>query len=168
VAVRDGRQQKLSPKSFERCWHVGPRIQPMPREYQFVPDGFGKVGQTEPRHETLEVVPVKHVELAEGDATGPHLFHSRLVFGPPGVGKAGPVEGMSKGPEDPVSLPGDPGAPVHQGTENVKEHRPNGGHGRRSNPVFRAGLAPVWPRKIMAKSLIKWRGRGDSTPRPLP
>src|SRR6478752_3071375 len=102
----------------------------MPRECQFVPDGFGKVGQTEPRHETLE--------------------------------------GVSKGPEDPVSLPGDPGAPVHQGTENVKEHRPNGGHGRRSNPVFRAGLAPVLPRKIMAKSLIKWRERRDSNPRPLP
>src|SRR5262245_56474416 len=111
---------------------------------------------------------VQQVELAEWDAASPHLLHAGLVFSPPGVGEAGPVEGISKRPQRPVSLPGDPRAPVHQGTEDVKEHRPDGGHGRRYNPLFRASLAPVLPRNIMAKSLIKWRERRDSNPRPLP
>ena len=110
----------------------------MPSKRKFVPDGLGKIGQTEARHEALEIVPVQDVEPAERDAARPNLLHSRLVFGPPGVGEAGTVEGMPERSKDPVGLPGDPRTPVDQGTEYVKEHRPDGGHGRRHNPVFRA------------------------------
>ena len=53
--------------------------------------------QTEARHETLEVAPVQHVELAERDAAGAHLFHAGLVFAPPGVGEGDPVEVVAQG-----------------------------------------------------------------------
>ena len=112
----------------------------MPRECQFVPDGFGKVDHTEPRHETLEVVPVKHVELAEGDASGPHLFHSWLVFGPPGVGKGRPVQVIPKRLQEPFDLAGNPRPPVDEGPEHVEEHRPNGGHDEACGLIFQRRL----------------------------
>src|SRR5262245_26766336 len=140
----------------------------MPRERKFAQSVVGQIAQTEARHEALEIAPVQHIEFAKRDPPGANFLHPGLVFTAPGVRKGKPVEVVSKGSEDPLRLASHRGAPVDERPEHVKKHRPNGGHERPPGVILGPGNAPVRQPKIMAKSLIKWRERRDSNPRPLP
>src|SRR4029078_7560187 len=122
----------------------------------------------EARHEALKIAPVQDIELGKRNPAGANFLHPRLVFAPPSVCKGKPVELVSKGSKDPFRLAGDRGAPVDERSEYIKKHRPNGGHECPEGAIRGRKIAPVGQRKIMAKSLIKWRERRDSNPRPLP
>ena len=140
----------------------------MPPEREFAQNIIRQIAQAEAWHEAFKIVPVQHVQPAKRDAARPHFLHPGLVFAPPGVRKRKPVEVVSTGSKDSFRLAGNRGAPVDKRPEHVKKQRPHDGH----KCPCRASLEPQKDSdpatQIMAKSLIKWRERRDSNPRPLP
>src|SRR5580704_19499862 len=97
----------------------------MPGHIQPLERGFIQFLHAETRQYALEVAPVQHIELAEWQAPSSDLFHCRLVFVAPGVGKREPVERTPQGFEYRLGIAGDAVTPVDQRTKNVEEQRSN-------------------------------------------
>src|SRR4051794_24458279 len=98
----------------------------MPSEIEIVQDVFVQAGNAEPRQDTLEIVPVQHVELAEWNTAAAYLIHRRLIFGTPGIREGKRVESEAARLENGLSLARDAAAPIHQRPEHVEEQRLDG------------------------------------------
>ena len=168
IAVRHRRQPELALEPRQRGRHVRPSIEPMPHQRQIVEHFVRQVLQTEARQQAFEVAPVQHVELGEGLPAGAHFLHTGLVFAAPGVGESQPIELVSEQFEDFFRFPGDRLAPVHHRPEHVeKQGADHCWRGVHAAPFGRPAV-PFRAAATGSKSLIKWRERRDSNPRPLP
>ena len=104
---------------------IGPAIEPVPGEVEIARGVVLEIRNPEPRQDALEIAPMQHVELAERNAAGAHLFHAGLVFAAPRIGEGEPVKRMSPRLENALGLTRDAGTPVDQRAEHVEEQRPD-------------------------------------------
>ena len=66
---------------------------------------------------------MQDIELAERRSTRADVFHGRLVFVAPGVGKGGPVERIAERLENNLRFARNAGAEINQRAKNVEEQR---------------------------------------------
>ena len=154
IAVRQRRQEIIAPKTRQAGRHVGPGVEPVPGEVESAAFFVAQRAEPEARQDAIEVAPVQHVELAEPDAAGAHLFHGALIFVAPGIRQGRPVERIAARLEHRLGLARNPAAPIDQRAEDVEQQRFHGDHAsllaqappaRNSAPVFfvTAGLDPA-------------------------
>src|SRR5262245_65491500 len=95
----------------------------MPGEIEIARGVLRECGHPEPRQDAIEVLPMQHIELAEGPAAGTYVLQGGLVLGAPGVSEGAPVELVSGGSENGLSLARDAGAKTYQRAEHGEEQR---------------------------------------------
>ena len=69
----------------------------------------------------IQIAPVQHVELAEADAAGAHLFHRRLVFVAPRIGQCIGLVGAHAKVRAQLSCHAT--APIDERAEDVEDQR---------------------------------------------
>jgi hypothetical protein len=95
IAVRDRRELEalLEPRKPGRG--IGPAVESVPCQVEIARHVLRQSREPEALADSIEIVPVQDVELAEGDAAGTHLLHGGLVLVTPGIGEGKPVELMA-------------------------------------------------------------------------
>src|SRR5262249_8534072 len=151
----------------QTCRHVGPGGKAMAREIEIARRVLRESGNPEPRQDAIEIFPVQHVELAERHAAGTHLLERRLILLAPGIGEGAPVELVSGGAENGLSLACDTGAEIDQRAEDVEEQRFDvHRHRRQEDPAgsmpfdlstsAAAGLVKVLSKALAASLSLAW------------
>src|SRR5262245_14570874 len=97
----------------------------MPGEVEIIGNLVVELLQTELRPDLVERAPVQDVEFDEGLTPGAHLFHARLIQGPPSVGKGEPIDLVTKRLQNPLGIARDAVPPIDAGAEHIVDERPD-------------------------------------------
>ena len=93
----------------------------MPRHVERAAIVLAQRVEIKARQDAIEIAPVQHIELAEGNAAGAHLFHCALIFAAPGVGERRPVARVAARFQQRLDFARDRRAPIDQRAEHVEE-----------------------------------------------
>jgi hypothetical protein len=98
----------------------------MPGEIEIARSLLREAAQSKPRQDAVEIAPMQHVELAEGNPARADLLHRALIFAAPGFREREPIKRKPKWLENALGFPRNSCAPVDERSENIKEQRPCG------------------------------------------